>query len=84
MQENVSGVATLERDGKIFDLSSESFAVFCRLIRLVNKAPHFSTSARVKEWHMKRVNRPNEGRVALAMASGYDVAMSFSKREVQP
>ncbi len=69
---------------KKIDLSSDSFAVFCLLIRLVYKAPRFSTSAMVKELHMKRVNRPNEGRMAPAVAGGCDVAMSFSKREVHP
>ena len=49
------------------DLSSFSFAVFCLLIRLVNKAPLFSTSAMVKELHMKAVIRLSEGRMARTL-----------------
>ncbi|PTQ69492.1 hypothetical protein C8K61_108137 [Pseudomonas sp. GV071] len=62
---------------KNFDLLSDSFAVFSLLIRLVNKAPHFSTSAMVKELHMKQPIRPDEGRVALGLDNvqgGYNVA----------
>jgi hypothetical protein len=88
MQGNVSRGRLHWPGQKIFTACSNSFAVFCLLIRLVSKAPYFSTSAMVKELHMNILNQPGRGRAAPGLASvqgGCAMAASatFSEAEVR-